>query len=256
VTGELTAALPAGQAGRWDRGNRIAVRLDGGSLAAEPELAVLNGANIAAIGSPELGWELVQFANAALVGTDLWQLDTLLRGQGGTGDRAAAGHPAGARFVLIDAAVPSLAVTEAESALALTVRAGPAGEAYDPDRFSDVALPTGRRGLLCLPPVRPRARRGESGVRLSWIRQTRIGGDAWEGAEVPLGETAEAYRVELIDGGEPAAAYETAAPELDLTDGALTALYGAVPETLTVRLAQVSPTAGPGLTTEATLDVR
>ena len=47
--GELTDALAPGPIARWDRANSINVRLYGGVLSGEPEMAVLNGANAAAI---------------------------------------------------------------------------------------------------------------------------------------------------------------------------------------------------------------
>jgi Putative phage tail protein len=118
--GELTAPLGSGPLGRWDRGNAIEVTLYGGALAGEPRLGVLNGANVAAIGTPETGYEIVQFQNATMTGATNWRLETLLRGQAGTDDIGAGGHVAGARFVLLDGAVQSLAIGETESGLALT----------------------------------------------------------------------------------------------------------------------------------------
>jgi hypothetical protein len=107
--GELLAPLASGPLARWDLANAVDVQLYGGALAGEPRLAVLNGANAAAIGRPESGYEVIQFENATLIGADMWRLDGLLRGQAGTGDIMAAGHTAGARFVLLDGAVAPLA---------------------------------------------------------------------------------------------------------------------------------------------------
>ncbi len=39
-------------------------------------------------------------------------------------------------------------------------------------------------------------------VKVRWTRRTRIGGDDWGSAEVPLSEAREAYRVEVIKGAE------------------------------------------------------
>jgi len=49
---------------------------------------------------------------------------------------------------------------------------------------------------------------------LSWIRQTRIGGDSWAGLDVPLGEDTELYRVQLFEGETVVAEYETHTPNL------------------------------------------
>jgi hypothetical protein len=256
VMGELTEALPLGPVARWDRANSISVRLYGGAIAGEPELAVLNGANAAAIGTAETGFEVVQFATATLVGPRTWRLEGLLRGQAGPGDVMAAGHDAGARFVLLDRAVVPLDLSAAESALGLTLRAGAARAVYDPDTFVDVPIIAARRGLKCLAPVHAQAVRDTGGdVTITWIRQTRIGGDAWEPVEVPLGETSEAYRLAIYDGvtlrrtlavTEPRAVYSAAMQAAD---------FGAPPSTISISINQVSPTDGLGFTLTGVLNV-
>lgn len=248
--GELRAPLAAGPIARWDRGNAIDVRLYGGALAGEPRLGVLNGANIAAIGDAATGWELIQFQTATLAGADTWRLEDLLRGQAGSGDITA--HAAGARFVLIDGAVPVLGLSEAESGLALTVRCGPAGAVYDPDVFVDVPLGSCRRGLACRPPVHlAAARAGNGDVTLRWLRQTRIGGDGWEPVEVPLGEAGEAYVVDIFDGATLRRSLAVGAPLAIYAAADQIADFGALPADLAVCVRQVSPTEGPGLATSA-----
>ena len=246
--GDLTAVLLPGPTWRWDRANAIEVDLHGGSLASLPELAVLNGGNAAAIGSPETGWEVVQFATATLTGATTWRLSGLLRGQGGTGDIAALGHAAGARFVLLDGAVESLALSEAELGLALTLRCGAAGVIYDPEIFVDVPVTAGRRGLRCLAPVRIAAIRdpGSDDVTIGWTRQTRIGGDAWEPVDVPLGEAAEAYRVEILDGMAVVRSVDVNARALTYAAVDQVADFGALPEAISLRVAQISATEGAG----------
>ncbi len=81
--GELTAPLAAGPVARWDRANSISVRLYGGVLAGEPEMAVLNGANVAAIGTSETGFEVVQFETATLTGPGTWLLSRIAARAGG-----------------------------------------------------------------------------------------------------------------------------------------------------------------------------
>ena len=258
VMGELTAPLAAGPIARWDRGNAVEVTLYGGSLASEPRLGVLNGANVAAIGSAATGWEVIQFETATLTGENAWRLEGLLRGQAGTGDIAEAGHATGARFVLIDGAVPLLTLSEAESGLDLTVRSGPAGAVYDPDVFADVALGSCRRGLACRPPVHLSATRDQTSgdVTFAWIRQTRIGGDGWDPVEVPLGETSEAYEVSIFDGATLLRTIPAIAPTATYASADQTADFGDLPADIRVAVSQVSPTEGPGLATQRELHVR
>jgi hypothetical protein len=157
--GELVAPLGPGPLGRWDEANQIEVRLYGGALASLPDAAVLNGGNIAAIGTGETGYEIVQFTTATMIDATTLRLAGLLRGQAGTADIGAEGHEAGARFVLLNGAVEPLLIGEAESGLSVIARCGAAGTVYDPDIFVDVPLTTARRGLKCLPPVHLRASR-------------------------------------------------------------------------------------------------
>src|SRR5690606_11692878 len=137
VMGELAMALAPGPLWRRDRGNRIVVRPYGGPLSSAPAAALMNGANPAATGAEGAGYEIVQFRLATMIDETTWECAELLRGQGGTGDIMAAGHAAGARFVLLDAAVVALALNEAEAGLGLTLRAGAAGTVYDPEDFVD-----------------------------------------------------------------------------------------------------------------------
>jgi hypothetical protein len=48
--------------------------------------------------------------------------------------------------------------------------------------------------------VHVKASRESGGVRIWWIRRTRIDGDGW-GVEVPLGEDIEAYVLDIVSGG-------------------------------------------------------
>ena len=45
-----------------------------------------------------------------------------------------------------------------------------------------------------------RARQVGGDTALTWVRRTRIGGDGWDGYDVPLGEAAERYVVSLTRG--------------------------------------------------------
>jgi hypothetical protein len=254
--GELLSPLSPGPVARIDRANAIDVRLYGGALASEPPLAVLNGANAAAIGSAGAGYEVVQFETAELIAPGTWRLSGLLRGQGGTADIMAAGHDAGARFVLLDRAVVPLVISESESGLALTVRCGAAGAVYDPDVFVDVPLIAGRRGLKPLAPVHLRAARAAGGdVTLRWVRQTRTGGDTWEPVEVPLGEAAEAYRVTVLDGAATVRTFDVATPVAVYAAADQVADFGSLPAAIAFAVAQMSATEGAGVEARRTVAV-
>jgi hypothetical protein len=255
--GVLAEALAPGPVARWDEANAIVVTLYGSALAGEPEVGVLNGANVAAVGTSATGYEVIQFAGAALVAPDTWRLSGLLRGQAGTADVAAAGHAAGANFVLLDRAVVPLVLSEAESGLALTLRCGAAGAVYDPAVFTDIGLTPARRGLSPLAPVHLSAVRdaGSGDIAIRWIRQTRIGGDSWDTVEVPLAEASEAYSVAIRDGSTILRTFAAATPEVIYAAADQMADFGTLPTEISIAVSQVSATEGPGLTASTAVNV-
>jgi len=80
-------------------------------------------------------------------------------------------------------------------------------------------------------------------LALSWIRRTRLEGDAWGVGEVVLGETQELYRVEIRDGaGALLWAGESTLPSILVPEETAAEL----PSGLSWRVAQVSARTGPG----------
>ena len=63
----LMAPVSAGPLGRWDRATRLEVQAPYGEFASLPEDQLLSGGNLAALES-DLGWEILQFQTAELVG--------------------------------------------------------------------------------------------------------------------------------------------------------------------------------------------
>src|SRR5690606_31897919 len=113
--------------------------------------------------------------------------------------------------------------------------------------------PVGATALLPWAPAHLRGVRTDDGVRLSWVRRTRFGGDSWDALEVPLNEEAEAWRVEILDGSDVVRTIETAAPLALYSSADELADFGAPQATLHVRVAQLSAIAGAGRAREATL---
>ncbi len=254
--GLIAAAVPPGPIARFDEATVLDVQLAAGQLASLPLAAVLDGGNLAAIGSEADGFELIQFRDAVLVGAGRWRVSGLLRGQGGTGDLAARGHGAGARFIRLNAATPLFELESGEIGLTKRLRAGPLGAAYDAAHFADRAFTVAGRGLVCLAPVHlSGSRDGLGNVDLAWIRQTRQGGDRWDQAEVPLGEDSEAYSVELYEGAVLKTSRRVTSPAAHFSAADLAAVLSAPGAAFTARVCQLSPTAGAGLATEITINV-
>lgn len=251
--GRTTADFHAGPVWRWDRVNALRVRLKRGHLASATELAVLNGANLLAVENADGEWELVQFATATPDGTRSYVLTDLLRGQKGTEHAKRAPVTAGARIVVLDpVSVGQLAIPGALVGLPLNWRVGAADRGVSDPGVMQSTMTIHGRGRRPLSPVQLRARWEDDGdIHLSWIRRTRIGGDSWEQAEVPLGEESEGYEVEILDGpdvvrtvtglGAPAWLYQAADQTTD---------FGARVTSIAFRVYQTSATFGRGVAAE------
>ena len=194
---ELDRAAPV----VWDRAAPLRVRLRGAGFASASDQSVRDGANLVAIGdgSPE-GWELMQFATAELVAPDVWELSRRLRGLFGSDARMPDVWPAGSLVVPVSPELGQVALSLDKRGLAQRWRIGPASRTLDHPLQVEQILSFSGLGLRPYAPAHLRARRLSGGsVAVGWTRRTRIGGDSWEGPDVPLGEVAERYRLRVVD---------------------------------------------------------
>ena len=245
IIGRLETPLAAAKAGLWDRAGPLQVRLASGQLSGAEHGAVLNGANIAAIGSGDDGdWEVIQFAGATLIGDNLWDIGLRLRGQQGTDGVMPAIWPEGSVFVLLDGGPVQIDLPAAARGLARHYRIGSARRSVDDASYVGRVLAFAGVGLRPYPPAHLRANQTGGDLVLTWVRRTRIDGDSWEGFEVPLGEASEAYLLRVIDAtglrrevvvSAPSYAYSAAMQAAD------------APETpYFIEVAQLSDRFGPG----------
>jgi hypothetical protein len=255
IVGETLDPLPKGPAFRFDHVNVLRVQLYGGALASVSDLALLGGANLAALQRPDGACEIVQFGHAELAGDGIYVLSRLLRGQGGTEWAIADPLPAGAGFVLLDEHVVPVARGLDMLGRPLSLRIVAAET--DHGDAAAVAVETDPQDVALRPyaPVHLRAVRSGSGIVLSFIRRTRRDGDSWEAEEVPLGETAERYEVDILDGAAVKRVLQTTAMQVLYPSADEIADFGAPLTALTVRVAQMSALVGRGYLAEATLVV-
>ena len=171
----------------FDEVNQVTVVLTSGELSSATELAVLNGANEAAIGA-----EIVQFKNATLVAANTYTLSGLLRGRRGT--EWAMSHGPNERFVLLP--VPRITLASSEFF---------ANRKYKPvTSGATVASATAQDFTSYGVSLKPYAPvllgggvDGSGNVTLNWTRRTRVGG-AWAPfIDAPVSETSEAYKVQI-----------------------------------------------------------
>ncbi len=202
VIGFTETPLARAPAGLWDEGAPVHVRLVDGVLQSRTRSALLSGANLAAIGDGTPGnWELFQFADANLLAPGVYALSGRLRGQLGSDALMPATWPAGSMFVLLDAQVAQASILPTERRVALHYRIGPASRGYDDESYVHRVEAFDGNGLRPYAPAHLRVSQTAAGDQVSWIRRTRIGGDDWDGLDVPLGEESETYMVRVRSGG-------------------------------------------------------
>ena len=209
--GRIEVAPDAASAWLVDRRSRVVVAM------ARPDMmpgdadaaALAQGTNLALLGD-----ELVQFARAEPLGNGRWALTDLRRGLRGTEAAIGTQRP-GDRFALIEAdAVATIELPVAAIGRRLRILASGTGDDAAPVEVSlmvtgaSVAPPAPVHGTVVAQP--------DGGLAIGWVRRSRAGWSWVDGADVPLGEEAERYRVTLTaDAG--ARTFDVTVPQLALS---------------------------------------
>ena len=242
--GVTETPLQPGPRGRYDLGPALQVRMLYGQLESVGRLALLNGANLCAIGdgTPD-GWEVIQFRDAALIDTDTYLLTHRLRGQGGT--ERTDPWPVGSYLVRLDGSPQQIDLPEAKRGLARHYRIGPGGRPVDDPSYGHAVMAFDGVGLRPLSPVHLRLE-GDAGQdrTLHWTRRTRIDGDRWDIPDVPLGEETESYVIRVIQ--DDAVIREAAATGPEWTYTAAAQAQDALSGPYALQVAQVSARFGVG----------
>lgn len=200
-----------------DMASKLKVEIFGGHLQSKSSEAVLAGANMMAVETPN-GWEILQFKNAKLVASSTYELSGFLRGQFGSEAVMLKSLPSGARVFMIDEGLHILPLTSEHLNAALTLNYGPTGQTSRDYGWKEEKIIPDRVGLKPLAPAHLRANQdGQGGYKLRWTRRSRIGGDDFEAPEISLGETSENYRITLIGESKSLEAWETTSPVFHIT---------------------------------------
>jgi hypothetical protein len=245
IAGTLLTPLAAAPVGVWDRGDPVRVRIASGLLSSAEADAVLNGANVAAIGPGDgAGWEVLQFAKAELVTDEEWEISLRLRGQAGSDADMPAVWPEGSVFVLLDTAVTQVDLPASARGLARHWRVGPARRALDDPSYVERVLAFDGIGLRPLRPVHLRVQGAGPDLEFGWIRRGRIDADSWSGLDVPLGEGVEQYHLRIVDASGLRREAMTSTPAF--TYGAVERAADGTQTPFAIEVAQVSDRFGPG----------
>jgi hypothetical protein len=259
--GRLVSDFYPGPTSRFDLGNALVVDLVSGTLESVTDLTLFGGANALAIESAPGVWEIVQAGAAELLAPGRYHLTRLLRGQRGTEGAMGNPAPAGARVVVLDTALASLPVAEADLGISWNWRIGPASrpvndETYVAQSFTPEGV--GLRPFSVAHVEQPwRAPRTPGDLTIRWTRRSRaLAADSWGGLEVPLAEELEAYEVEILDGPTVKRVLSTTTTSATYTAAQQSADWGAPlgpGDNLTVRIFQLSALVGRGAPKTVTL---
>ncbi len=246
VIGVTETVLPGATAGFLDRGAALRIKVYGGTLASVTDAQLLAGANALAIGDGASDhWEVLQFRDAVLVGEDTWEVSARLRGQRGTDALIPDTWPIGSIVVLLNGAMAQLDLPAAARGLARTWRVGPAARPVDDASYVEEVRAFDGIGLRPYAPSHLRAVENGGDLTLSWVRRTRIDGDIWGAADVPLGEASEAYLLRVLDGASAVRDATLTAPSWSYTAAMQAA--DAIGGSYGIEVAQISDRFGPGL---------
>ena len=242
--GSATTLLPSGPTTIWDDGSTVTVRLIKGALTSTTDINAMAGANTIAIGAPGR-WEIVSFVTATLNGDGTYTLSRLLRGRLGT-EWAVGTHVIGDAVVVIEAGtltriVPSTAdigVPRYYKAVSF------GGDESDVITYTHQAV-----GLECYAPVHIRGLRNSPSTNdwtITWVRRTRIDGGWRDYVDVPLGELAENYEIDIMSGSTVKRTLTATSQTVAYTSAMQTTDFGSAQTTITVNIYQMSGTVGRG----------
>ena len=250
--GAATNALGQYDENTFDEFNVVNVRLTNrdDELESKTEAQVLNGSNVCMIGA-----EILQFKNAVLQDDGTYNLSGLLRGRRSS---VTSGHASGDRFILLDAlSLLRPTAEDAEINLARQYKAPTIGQSVN-----DASVISFTNTAIALKPFAPvflgGGRNGAGDVIINWIRCSRIGSQWRDFVDTSLGETTEAYDIEIVNTSvSPPVVVRT------LTATTNTVTYTAaqqttdfsspLPASVTVKVYQKSSTYGRGSAAEAVI---
>jgi hypothetical protein len=233
----------------WDERSVVTVAL----LRADDTLSsvttddVLNGANAALIGD-----EVVQFRTATLTAPQTYQLSGFLRGRKGTEERISAAA-AGVRFVLLSGAgIVRTPQTLADIGVPRSWKAVSIGT----EVAAAVAFPftdAGRSLQPLAPVLLAGTRNGGGDLAISWVRRTRLDASWRDNVDAPVGEDAESYQVDIMNGGTVVRTIASTTPAATYLATEQVADFGSAQASIAIRIYQMSARIGRGLQAGATL---
>lgn len=236
--GFTTAAIPAALPWIFDRGTALNVVMGAGATltsVTEDDLLGDGALNLMLVGG-----EYIQFATATLESDGSYTLTNLLRGCRGT-EHAIAAHGAGETLAMVDGKLFRREVGAGEIGDTDAYRATTQGG--DPVASPSTSIAFTAAAQRPYAPVHGSLLRdtGSGDWSISATRRTRIGGANVDGQNVPLGESAESWAADIMDGGAVVRTLTGASLPLTYSAADQTSDWGAPQTALEAKLYQISP---------------
>jgi len=231
-----------------DSASVLTVTMTQGDLFSVTQLALLAGGNHFAYGA-DGRWEIIAAQTCTLVSGTTYTLTNLLRGRFGT-EWAMSLHAAGDSLILLDTTdVAAIAMSTGSIGLGYLYR----GITVDRDISTDSNRTFAYQGVN-LKPLSPIALTGAidpatADWSLSWIRRTRSGGEWRDYVDADLGESSEAYQIDVFADGTYAVVKRTlttSSPAAAYTSADQVADFGSNQTTLYLKVYQMSSVIGRG----------
>lgn len=255
IIGTTLSDFLSGPASRYDQVNQLTIELTYGALPGLSVLEQLAAKSAIAIQGADKSWEIIAYRNAELIGSNQYRLTNFIRGLGGQTHLSQRTVAAGAAVVLLDDAVIPLTGATSDINVSHIYKIGPARRDYSDPSYVQSEFTASNLALLPYAPVHIKARRVGGDIIISFIRRSRVESDTWENVEVPLGEAAEKYEIEIISAGNPVRTVALGTTSFTYESADEITDFGSVQTQIDVRIFQISETMGRGIPFSGTLDI-
>ncbi|MGQ7956523.1 phage tail protein [Pseudomonas sp. SP16.1] len=223
-----------------------------GELESITQDQLLTGYNYAAYGV-DGRWEIVRFRDATLNADGTYTLSGFVRGDKGT-EWATGLHQVGDYFVLLDDPDNAFIGMSIQSiGLDRIYRGVTSGASLDD--ADDVTFSYDGVNLEPLSAVNVTgARDGSQNFTGSFYRRSRLSSTWWtNGVQAPVGETTEAYEIDVMNGSSVVRTISSSTTSFSYTAAQQTTDFGSAQASITFRIYQLSEVVGRGYVREVTL---
>jgi hypothetical protein len=223
-----------------------------GELESITQDQLLTGYNYAAYGV-DGRWEIVRFRDATLNANGTYTLSGFVRGDKGT-EWATGLHQVGDYFVLLDDPDNAFIGMSIQSiGLDRIYRGVTSGASLDD--ADDVTFSYDGVNLEPLSAVNVTgARDGSQNFTGSFYRRSRLSSTWWtNGVQAPVGETTEAYEIDVMNGSSVVRTISSSTTSFSYTAAQQTTDFGSAQASITFRIYQLSEVVGRGYVREVTL---